>query len=682
MPAFKLKYKEEAKELIGSIERSLLAMESSPGDRGLIEQVFRDMHTLKGNSSMFGFKTIADFTHDLESVYDLVRSGKITMSKEIMNITFSAIDHLLLMINHEHASGEKEKKTHNELSGQIAQIINKENFENAIPFEHDTNAGANEKKPPGYQIRFVPHRNFFLNGSNPISLLSELHDLGQCAVTANTADVPLLEDCEADKCYTSWDIHLSTNADVGAIRDVFHYAGDRCELDIMPAAKNGLPYGIPAKAANPDVSPHSRNVEETGSPAQQLKSVTSGIKKNVISSIRVPSERLDNLMNLVSELMTLQAKLGILAEQDPYSELIAITENLEKISTRLRDNAFSMCLIPVQNMVTPFHRLVRDLATELNKEIEFNTEGTETELDKNIIEGLSDPIMHLLRNSIDHGIEDPETRIRAGKPRQGKILFRAFCAGTNVFIEIQDDGKGINAEKIRNKAIQRGIITGDDELNDGEILSLIFLPGFSTAEYVSEISGRGVGLDVVKRKISEIRGQIKIYSQVNAGTTVTIRLPITVSIIDGLLVKINDADFVIPISSVERCYELPLSRHLNRFNNLIVLDGEQIPFISLSQEFDRIEDPSASQEIVIVSYEEIKVALIVDRVVGKFQAVLKPLGRYFLRMNTISGATILGDGKIALVLDTNHVIEQFLNKKVFQHVENATNRVVSDVQAG
>jgi two-component system chemotaxis sensor kinase CheA len=314
-------------------------------------------------------------------------------------------------------------------------------------------------------------------------------------------------------------------------------------------------------------------------------------------------------------------------------------------------------------MLNPFNRLVRDLANELNKEIDFVTEGTDTELDKNIMEGLADPIMHLLRNSIDHGIEYPDDRVKAGKKRHGKILFKAFCAGVNVYIEIQDDGKGIDPQKIRNKAIQKGIIGKDEVLTEKEIFNLIFLPGFSTAEQVSEISGRGVGMDVVKRRIEDIRGQIKITSQPNTGTTITIKLPITVSIIDGLLVKINDVSFVIPLAAVDRCFEAPAVQQLNRFNNLIILDGEQIPFISLSEEFDGKENLSGSQEIILVYYDEKRVALIVDNIVGKFQAVLKPLGRYFQNMDHISGATILGDGKIALVLDTNKVVEEYLHQK-------------------
>lgn len=668
MELFQTKYKEEAIELIEGIEKALLLMESNFEDPELVEEVFRNMHTLKGNSSMFGYKMIADFTHHLESIYELVRGGGMKMSKQILNVTFSALDHLSLLINNESSLNEKEKIAHTELAEKVIEIANAANNikNNDVDIHHDETFGSiTGIDLITYHINFAPDKNFFLNGSNPLNIINELHQFGECIAVPNTDNIALLEDCEADSCYTSWDIHLSTNTDLKIIEDVFSFVKHLCRLEIKEIPKNCFLIDSHAEAksflVNVDTTQESK---ESG---LSLTGVYEGTfvhpKKNIISSIRVPSEKLDNLMSLVSELMTLQAKLGTISEQYAQSELLGVNENLEKISTRLRDNAFSMCLIPVANMITPFHRLVRDLASELNKEIEFITEGIETELDKNIMEGLSDPLMHLLRNSIDHGIEDPEVRIQSGKPRHGKIIFKAFCAGTNVFIEIHDDGKGIDPVKIRRKAIEKGIIANEDNLSDKEILNLIFLPGFSTAEQVSEISGRGVGMDVVKRKIADIRGQIKINSEINSGTTITIKLPITVSIIDGLLVKINDADFVIPLSAVERCYELPVGKQLNRFNNLIVLDDEQIPFISLVEEFDGVENLTTSQEIVIVYYDEKKVGLIVDRVVGKFQAVLKPLGKYFVHMDNISGATILGDGKIALVLDTNNVTEQFLNKK-------------------
>jgi len=667
MEVSQVKYKDEAIELIEGIEKCLLLMENNLDDPTLTEEVFRDMHTLKGNSAMFGFKIIADFTHHLESIYDLVRSGKVKISTEILNLTFSSLDHLSVLVNNGSSLNEKQKKIHQELSAKVIEIINgtRENYQNKdISIKDQESAATPENELKTYHIYFHPDKNFFLNGSNPLNLIEEIHQFGNCKVIANTGDVPCIEDLDVDKCYTSWDIYLTTTSDLKLVREVFYFVEQRCKLQINEVLQDNF-FIDPSKEFENSLE-SGCNIKETKNDISGCAGIAEQIqptKKQIISSIRVPSERLDSLMSLVSELMTLQAKLGTLTEQNPQPDLLTVTENLEKISTRLRDNAFSMCLVPLERMILPFHRLVRDLATELNKEIQFTTEGTDTELDKNIMEGLSDPIMHLIRNSIDHGIEDPQVRIKSGKQGHGKITFRAFCAGTNVYIEIADDGKGIDPNKIRKKAIEKRIINKDDVLSDKEILNLIFLPGFSTAEQVTGISGRGVGMDVVKRRIADIRGQIKINSQVNIGTTITIKLPITLSIIDGLLVKINEADFVIPLSSVERCYELPAGQKLNRFNNLIVLDGEQIPFISLGEEFDGIENLSTSREIVIVYYAERMVGLIVDRVVGKFQAVLKPLGKYFLHMDNISGATILGDGKIALVLDTNNVTEQFLNKK-------------------
>lgn len=667
MDSFKVKYKEEAIDLVNNMERSLLLMENYPNDSALIEEVFRDMHTLKGNSSMFGFNVIADFTHNLESIYHLVRAGEAQLTKPILNLTLSSLDHLSSLIDNGSILDDKNKTIHETLSADVVKVVNGivKNVEGDAtrPADMDASLTIQKDNLKTYQIAFTPNDDIFLNGTNPLQVINQLHELGQCKVIAHLNNIPALQHLDIAVCHTSWDFHLSTMADLKSVKEIFYWLEDNCTLEIKEIVEKDIPPISSVKMDDLSIpSADIKTSKELISPHFDNKAVQVS-RKHVISSVRVPSERLDNLMNLVSELMTLQAKLGTLTEQNPQSELLAVTENLEKISTRLRDNAFNMCLLPIGNLVTPFHRLVRDLATELNKEIEFITEGTDTELDKNIMEGLSDPLMHLLRNSIDHGIEDPDVRVRSGKSRHGTITFKAYCAGTNVFIEIKDDGKGIDPEKIRKKAIEKNIIEGNDILSEKEMLNLIFLPGFSTADQVSEISGRGVGMDVVKRKIADIRGQIKLSSIVNKGTVLTIRLPLTVSIIDGLLVKINNADFVIPLSTVDRCYELSSIGQLNRFSNLIVLGGEQIPFISLSEEFDGVDNFSPAQEIVIVFYEEKRVGLIVDRIVGKFQAVLKSLGRFFLHMHNISGATILGDGKIALVLDTNNVTEQFLNKK-------------------
>jgi len=662
MDQYQQNFSDDAMEVIADMEKSLLLMETSPGDPALIQQVFRAMHTLKGNSSMFGFKVITELTHHLESIYEHVRSGQKKITKEIIDIALDSLDHLTYLAKNEGELDIQHQKTHDSLTARVVKILKdilaQPNIESNLHVPISQTPARENNALKNYHIIFAPDKEIFYNGTNPVYLLEELQTLGNCTVIPNIDNIPPLQDIEPTYCYTSWDIYLATDVDINTIREVFVFVEGRCKLEI-----NLIPH---TEEYPPQQNETANYPEETIKDILPQVSKTLAIepgKKNVISSIRVPSERLDNLMSLVSELMTLQAKLGTLTDQNPQSELLAVTENLEKISTRLRDNAFSMCLVPIKNMLNPFNRLVRDLANELNKEIDFVTEGTDTELDKNIMEGLADPIMHLLRNSIDHGIEYPDVRVEAGKKKHGRILFKAFCAGVNVYIEIQDDGKGIDPQKIRDKAIQKGIIGKDEVLSEKEIFNLIFLPGFSTAEQVSEISGRGVGMDVVKRKIEDIRGQIKITSQINIGTTITIKLPITVSIIDGLLVKINDVSFVIPLAAVDRCFEAPAVQQLNRFNNLIILDGEQIPFISLSEEFDGKENLSGSQEIILVYYDEKRVALIVDNIVGKFQAVLKPLGRYFQNMDHISGATILGDGKIALVLDTNKVVEEYLHQK-------------------
>jgi two-component system chemotaxis sensor kinase CheA len=307
---------------------------------------------------------------------------------------------------------------------------------------------------------------------------------------------------------------------------------------------------------------------------------------------------------------------------------------------------------------------VRDLSNELKKDVSFVIEGAETELDKTIIENLADPLMHILRNSMDHGIESPEARVKAGKPRQGKILLKAFYSGANVHIQVSDDGAGIDTEIIKSKAIAKGIISPDAILSRKEILDLIFIPGFSTADKITDLSGRGVGMDVVRRKISDIRGEVEVESEVGHGTTLTIKLPLTLSIIDGLLVKICNTHYIIPLAVVDKIYAVEHRKLMKAFNNVLILDGEQIPFFNLRQEFNEPESDALMEEIVVVRFEDKQVGIAVDTVLGEYQAVLKPLGKHYKRQEIISGATILGDGTIALVLDPNKTIKLFANQNI------------------
>jgi cheA signal transduction histidine kinase len=484
--------------------------------------------------------------------------------------------------------------------------------------------------------------------------------------------VPKLEQMDPSFCYTAWEVIIATQKGQNAIDDVFIFVEGDSDLEVQQLSAGNLLTNqdfvssvqrLWERSEKPVGSEEIRK-EIPVQPVEQKVASQSGERRSAakdmsISSVRVASEKLDELMNLVSELVTTQARLTLFSEESNMPGLTVIAENVQKLSRQLRDIAFSIVLIPIETLITRFHRLVRDLSRSLNKDVRFVTEGTDTEMDKTIIEGLSDPLMHILRNSLDHGIEDAETRIRAGKPAQGTILLRSFYSGTNVMIQVSDDGAGMDPKVIQAKAVERGIVSADRKLSKREILELVFLPGFSTSKVVTEVSGRGVGMDVVKRKIMELRGEVEVDSEIGVGTTITIKLPLTLSIIDGLLVRVHETNYVIPLSSVDKIYAVQHEKVVDQFNDVVVLDGRQVPFFNLRKEFSLPEFPDKMEQVIVVNYEERKVGFVVDLVVGEYQAVLKPLGRHYKNQDMISGATILGDGTVALVMDTNRIISGF-----------------------
>lgn len=684
MEQFKKKFLEEAADLINSLEQALLVLEENPKDKAIIEEVFRIMHSLKGGSSMFGFYKMDAFTHNLETIYDHIRNGELELKREILDITLAAVDHLKVLLENGDELKQTDEKNHqlllnkiNSVSDAVTGKINPKKENEVLNVENNAKAGS--ESAPTFHITVKPEQNIFQNGTNPLLLIDELHSLGHCKAFAKKSDIPAFEKLNPELCYISWEVFLSTQNSLDDINDVFIFVDDICEIKINKIAdanllnNNEFINEINKAASNDSFSNPEQlkaladSISKKIQEREQDKSseidtedhVISLAKKTTINNIRVASSKLDDLMNLVSELITTQASLSLFAENSNNPELSGIAENIEKISRQLRDNTFEICLIPIDTIMIRFKRLVRDLSSSLNKEIQFIAEGTETELDKSIIEGLTEPIMHIFRNAIDHGIENSEERIKAGKPKQGKIILKAFYSGTNVYIQIQDDGRGIDVEKIREKAIKRGFITPDTNLSYKEILNLIFLPGFSTASQVTEVSGRGVGLDVVVKKISEIRGEVEIESQLGVGSTITIKLPLTMSIIDGLLVKVGKTFFVMPLATVDKCFEVSKTEIEKIFNNKLSLDGNLIPFINLRKEFEITDDSPEIQQVIRVNFDDIKVGLSVDSVIGEYQAVIKPLGKLFKDQEIISGASILGDGTIALVLDTGKVVSAF-----------------------
>jgi two-component system chemotaxis sensor kinase CheA len=681
MDKFKNKFREEAADHINDLEDALLLIEKDKDNKELVERIFRSMHSLKGGGAMFGFTMLSEFTHNLENLYDRVRSGKMKVTRDLLDMTLASVDHMKLLLADEGLDEPEFKSRHLNLSLQIKKYIENDGGDTEL-IENSDDSGSTKDNSKTFYIYFEPNQDIFNDGTNPLFLVDELHSLGKCKVFAHFNKVPELEKIDVTKCYTYWEMLLVTQENVNAISDVFIFVEDQCELEIMEVSdKNILSneqivsdieklaeerHDVGINEIQQVIKKYSikekkeEKVERILSKKEKLPSV----KENVISSIRVSSNKLDQLMNLVSELVTTQARLSLYAEESGQSELVTIAENVQKLSRQLRDNAFDIVLVPIETMLTRFQRLVRDLSKELNKVVVFTAEGADTELDKTIIETLTDPLLHILRNCIDHGIENPETRKKLNKPEEGKILLKAFYSGANVHLQIHDDGAGMDLDIIKAKAIEKELISPDVNLTKKEILDLVFLPGFSTATNVTDVSGRGVGMDVVKRKLTEIRGEVELDSELNVGTTLTIKLPLTLSIIDGLLVKIAHNHYILPLSSVNKIYATEHEKVVNTYNNLIILDGEQIPFYYLREEFDLQEGEQEVEQVIIVSYEDRSIGLVVDEVIGEYQAVLKSLGKMYKKQEIISGATILGDGTVALVVDTNKIINQFSEVKI------------------
>jgi two-component system chemotaxis sensor kinase CheA len=672
MDKFADKFIEEATENIADLEDALLSLENDPENSDLVERVFRAMHSLKGGGAMFGYQKLSDFTHHLENIYDRVREGHLKINKGLLDMTLQAVDHLKNLLDEGDDMSPNTETTHKNLSVQVLKFLEDKSSDSSAEEPSPKKSEDGEKT---FYIYFEPEERIFDDGTNPLFLMDEMATLGEMKPLPNVDRVPQMKEMDPTNCYTYWEILLATKEDENAIHDVFIFVEDQSKIEIHKIAdynllKNDdfrkevdkqvdLNTDIGIDTVRSIVKTLEGGEKEKKAKSQKKKSANGNGKENTISSIRVASEKIDHMMNLVSELVTTQARLTLEAEKKDDGELTTIAENVQKLSRQLRDTAFDIALVPVETMLTRFQRLVRDLSNNLNKKVQFTAEGTETELDKNIIETLTDPLLHILRNCIDHGIETPEERKQKGKPEEGKILMKAFHSGASIHIQIHDDGKGIDAEKIRQKAIERDIITGDEELSKKEIFELLFRAGFSTSDDVTDVSGRGVGMDVVKRKLAEIRGEVEIDSEKDVGTTLTVKLPLTLSIIDGLLVKIGENSYIMPLSAVHKIYAAKHSDVVDTFNNLIVLDGEQVPFYYLREEFDMPEADSDTEEIVVVEYEGNKIGLVVDTVVGEYQAVLKSLGKMYKRQDIVSGATILGDGTVALVLDTNKMIEQF-----------------------
>ena len=648
-------FRQEAGELLEQLEQALLDLGRSPGDQNLIDTAFRALHTIKGSGAMFGFEQVAAFAHEFESAFDRVRKGEAAPDPELIAIALNAKDFIRQQI-----------ETPDEASAVIGVCILSD-LRKLVCSASCPALAAVKPEPaaavaaPAGQHVFRIHARFrpdvLLNGANPLLLIDELRSLGDCRITVDAAATPPLDEIDPSACYFQWQAVLATVHPRSAIDDVFVFVLG--EMDLVVEEVEPQPADEPARAAavEPEAAAKRAGKDAVGKDVVSKDSVSKDSVSKDSATIRVQAERLDEMMDRVGELVIAQARLSQITAASANTGAKGVAEEIERLTSSLRDGMMGIRMLPIGSLFGRFRRLVYDISRDLKKEIELIAEGEETELDKTMIERLADPLIHVIRNSADHGLESAEERIAAGKPATGRIRLVARHAGAEVLISISDDGKGLNTQRIRAKAEENGLIAPGAVVSDAELHSLIFHPGFSTAQQVSSLSGRGVGMDVVRRTIEGMRGAIDIATEPGKGTTLTLRLPLTLAIIEGLLVRVAEARYVVPLTAVEECVELPAQAgERSKGRSFLNIRGDLVPFLRLRELFGETGDSDLHPKVVIVSHAETRVGLVVDQIIGSHQTVIKSLSKLHADAPSFSGATILGDGAVALILDVPHLI--------------------------
>jgi two-component system, chemotaxis family, sensor kinase CheA len=681
-------FRSEAYELLAEMESALLALEAAPREKDIISRVFRALHTIKGSGGACGFDVISHLAHEVETVYDAVRNDKLTVTREIIDLTLTVRDQIMALFDECYQNRPADNALTEQLIARFRKLL-PEGYgaKAARPVAHPIPAAPAEEHQATYRIRFRPERNIFRTGTDPLNLLDELRGLGNCRVVAQLGEVPPLETLDPELCYIYWDVILTTNRGLNAIKDVFIFqepgalsvehielAGSLTEdEEYKKLGEILVERGDLSPADIHDISGEQKlfgeilverglvsndRVEAALTEQQHVRDLRRERQRTEETmSIRVQSGKLDKLVDLVGELVTVQARLTQVAMAGTSAVLLSIAEEVERLTAELRDNTMSIRMLPIGTIFNKYKRVVRDLSQNLGKSVELIMEGADTELDKSVIEKLHDPLVHLIRNCVDHGIETPDERQALGKPRQGSIRLSSAHSGAHVLIQIEDDGAGIDVEAIRRKGIEKGLLKSDAAPSRKELFALMIAPGFSTAKEVTDVSGRGVGMDVVKQAIDALRGTLEVDSRGGAGTTITLKLPLTLAIIDGFLTKIGEDHFVFPMSLVDECVELSASVIRTGDRDLLNVRGEIVPYIKLRERFAIAGGRPAIEQVVITKADNARIGFVVDNIVGGHQTVIKNLGRMYKGVDGLSGATILGDGSVALILDVPRLIQ-------------------------
>lgn len=684
---------DESHEHLQSLDDGLLSLEQNGTDMSVLNEIFRNAHTLKGMSATMGYNKIAELTHEMEDVLDLLRKEKLELSEDLVDILFKCVDSLQAMIDNVGNGDPEDLVDVSDLVAKLSAISKPDQAPKTAPAAGAPAAPSSNAAPasgvPLTDVDLDVIRQAKNSGMRAMSIhirLSEtcLLKSARAYMVMNALDemgdviksVPSAEDLEQEKFEHEFDVVVVTPNEVKEISDALLSISEieEVKVDIIDPDKAAAQPAAPAAAQPAPAAAQPAQAQATqqaqkpaAAPAKkaapQKQAAAKPKKPHASQSVRVDIEKLDTLMNLVGELVINKVRLEQIGQTHRLSELTETLEQMDRVTTDLQSVVMKVRMVPVSSVFNRFPRMVRDVAKELNKEINLTIEGEETELDRTVIDEIGDPLMHLLRNSLDHGVEHPDEREAKGKPRTGEIGLIARHEGNNVVIMVTDDGAGINADKIRNKAIEKGMISQEEAeaLDDASAVRLIFLPGFSTAEKITDISGRGVGMDVVRSKIEALGGHVDVETKIDKGSIFKIKLPLTLAIIQALLVKVQEEMYAIPLGSIDSTINImPTDIKTVQNREVIVLRGQIIPIVRLNEMFSVPHVKDREEEdiyVVVVHVGERKVGIVVDDLVGQQEIVIKTLGKLLSSLKMFSGATVLGDGRVALILDVGTLMQ-------------------------
>jgi len=663
---------EESFEGLDIMESGLLNLDIGAADNDTVNSIFRAAHSIKGGSATFGFTEVAEFTHGMETLLDEMRDGSRDVTQTSVDTLLQSVDCLREMLAASRDKTPIDTERAAVLKGELEAILASGTNGSTSESTHQepaTPSSDTSASHEGWMIKFKPHHDMLRTGNDPVRMFRELGDLGELSVVVDISQLPVLDDLDPEESYLSWELTLKSDVEIEKVKEIFEWVEDECDFDISEI-KSEVPEVDQAAGDNVTESV----AEKEPASSTQIKPVAvkpaAGTKTSASTdsaSIRVSIDKVDALINMVGELVITQSMIGQLdCDFDDFdnSRMEKLRDGLtllERNTRELQESVMRIRMLPISFAFNRFPRMVHDLCQKLDKKIELKTTGEQTELDKTVMEKIGDPLVHLVRNSIDHGIEMPEERLAANKPESGTIELNAFHKGGNIIIEIKDDGAGFNKDRIKEKAIERELIASDEHLSDDKIYDLIFQPGFSTAEQLSDISGRGVGMDVVKRNIRELGGSIDVTSEEGNGTTFTIRLPLTLAILDGQLVCVGDEIYITPLVSIVESLQIKeeFVNNIAGQTELYKVREDYIPIVRMHDMFGIDVERKGLEGglLVVVEGDGKKAGLLVDELLGQQQVVIKSLETNYKRVDGVSGATILGDGTVALILDVDGLID-------------------------